>query len=356
MHEGHFRQINQRLARLRNVFSDPLLRFELSLVTMVLLMLGGTLMYMVLEGWNFFDALYMTVITIATVGYGEVRELSDMGRLFTIFLIFMGVGAATTAISNAVSLALGPVLWHSINRRRMLTRIGTMRDHYIVCGYGRMGRQIIKDLEARKEPFVLIDMKFNEEEMRDTGIMYVEGDATRDEVLQQAGIDHAKGVVTALNTDAANVMTVLTARGLNPKIFIVARVIYSESENKLRRAGANEVINPYQIGGHRMALSLLRPAVHDFLHRLFHFGDTENIDIGQLVVHPGSRLEGQTVGGCDLRGLYGVNILGIRDQMHKLSINPSPTTLINTHDTLIIIGHPDEIYKLERQNLEEDAI
>lgn len=347
----HF--FNRLLKKLRQTLNDPLRRFQLSLLTLLALTLFGTWMYMLLENWSFFEALYMTVITIATVGFGEVRELSETGRAFTIILILLGVGAATTAISNAVSLALGPVLWSSLNQRRMLDMISQMENHYIVCGYGRTGKQIVRDLQARDEPFVLVDKQVDEEQMREDGILYIEGDATRDEVLLQAGVEQARGVVAALNSDASNVMTVLTARGLNPAVFIVARVVHVESESKLRRAGANEVVNPYQIGGHRMALSLLRPVVHDFMDRLFHLGDDENVDIGQLIVHNESRLQGQTIGNIDLRGAHNVNILAIRSSDGQLAITPPPSRKLELHDVLIVIGPPASIYQLERENIRE---
>ena len=256
----------------RDALSDPLRRLQLSVAVIVLLNIFGTLMYVLLEGWSPIDALYMTVITIATVGYGEVRELSAGGRVFTIVLIYLGVGAATTAITNAVSLALGPVLWGSLRRRRLKRMIENIENHYIVCGYGRMGRQIIHDLKMRDEPFVLVDTNEDlEDELTDNKVPYIMGDATQDENLYNAGIERARGFVAALNSDAGNIMAVLTARELNPRLFIVARVVRQESESKLRRAGANRVINPYQIGGHRIALALVRPAVNDFLDRIFHF-------------------------------------------------------------------------------------
>jgi len=338
-------------SRIQTALSDPLIRFEFSLITLLLLTIGGTLAYMALEGWVFAEALYMTVITIATVGFGEVRELSDAGRMFTIVLIIAGVGAATTAISNAVSLALGPLLWKSIAYRRMQRKMERMDRHYIVCGYGRMGRQIVRDLQARDEQFVLIDADEElEEHLLAEHIPFIVGDATRDEVLQAAHIDRAQGVVAALSSDADNVMTVLTAREMNPSVFIVARVIRTESESKLRRAGANRVINPYQIGGHRMALTLLRPAVHDFLDSLFHFGDGQSMEIGQISVRPGNDLSGQTILDVDLRRSHNVSILAIKRSDGHLDITPSPQTCLNLGDTLIVIGPPESIYDLERRD------
>lgn len=357
--------VNQRKSRLRNkvikqftqlthrIFDDPISRLRFSIALLLFLNLFGTVMYMILEQWNPVDALYMTVITIATVGFGEVRELSAGGRLFTIVLIYLGVGAATTAVTNAVGLALGPLLWDNLQHRRMQRMIENLSDHYIVCGYGRMGRQIIRDLQDREEPFVLVDSNEDMEPiLLEANIPYVIGDATNDDTLYDAGVERARGIVSALSSDAGNVMTVLTARELNPRLFIVARAVRTESESKLRRAGANRVVNPYQIGGHRITLSLLRPAVHDFLDHIFHFGDGREIDIGQMHIRPHSEIEGKTIATSGLRDEYDVNILAMREPNGKLMITPNPGTKIKAHSELIIIGPPQAIYKLERESLD----
>ena len=340
------------LRRFSQLLADPLVRFQLSLLALLMLTATGTLVYMLLEGWTPIESLYMTIITIATVGFGEVRELSSSGRLFTIVLIIAGVGLATTAVSNALSLALGPLLWDTLRSRRMMRMVETLDNHFIVCGYGRMGRQISKDLMARNEPFVLIDADADKHEaLLEKNIAHIIGDATRDETLLLAGIERARGIVVALNDDATNVLTVLSARELNPKIFIVARSTNEESDSKMLRAGANRVNNPYLIGGHRMALTLLRPAVNDFLDQIYHFGEGEDIDIGQVSIHEGSRLAGQTVASCDLRRTHKVNILAIRTSGQRLSISPAPDTPLNVGDDLIVIGSPESIYEIERQTL-----
>lgn len=338
--------INQFMQRR---LSGPISRLAAALLLLAILNLCGTVMYMAIEGFTFIDALYMTVITVATVGFGEIGgELSAGGRVFTIVLIYLGVGLATTAVTNAVSLAVGPLLFESIRKRRLQNMIDEIKDHYIVCGYGRIGRQIVRDLRAREQPFVLVDSNSDhEEELLEDRIPYIIGDATDDDVLFAAGIERAKGIVAALSNDAGNIMTVLTARELNPNLFIVARAVRVESESKLRRAGADRVINPYQIGGHRMALSLLRPAVHDFMDHIFHFGDDHEIDIGQIQVVPGSRLEGLSIADSNLRNEHNVSILAVRDPNGHLEITPSPLLTIVAGMQLIIIGPPRSIYQLE---------
>ena len=330
--------------------SDPIRRFQLSLLGLLVLILFGTVGYVLIESMSWIDALYMTVITIATVGFGEVSELSPNGRLFTILLILLGVGVATTVISNAFSIIVGPLLWSTLEQRRMQQTIKELDRHYIVCGYGRMGRQIVHDLAARGEKYIVIDADPDlEERLLETNIPHLIGSAMDDEVLLEAGIERAKGIVSALSEDASNVMTVLSARELNPKIYIVARVVRAESESKVRRAGANEVINPYQIGGHRMAISLVRPAVHDFLKHIFNFDSiNQPVDVGQVIVSENSKLAGKTVATCGLRNEHGVSILGIIQPTGDMSITPSPNTTILLGATLIVIGNPEAIYTLEQ--------
>lgn len=337
--------------------SDPLRRLQLSLAVLAILTIGAIIGFMIVEQYTFVDALYMTIITLSTVGFGEVRgELSPQGRIFTSILIVLGIGVATTAVSNAISIVLGERWGIRVKKRQLEQELMQMKDHYIICGYGRMGRQITADLRARDERFVIVDANEDiEERLMDMDVPYVIGDATHDDILVKAGIKEARGLVAALNDDPDNVLTVLSARELNPKIFIIARVTRMETESKLRTAGANRVINPYQIGGHRMALTLLRPAVNDFLEHIFHFGTDRNIDIGQIFVHEQSHLSGQTIGNCELRREHQVNILGIRKANNQLVITPSPQEAIELGDTLIVIGPLEAIYNLERRNQATDA-
>ncbi|QPC82505.1 potassium channel protein [Phototrophicus methaneseepsis] len=355
----HFVHIVSRI--IQSIPPDPLRRLQLTFAVLLLLTIIAVVGYMVIENMVFIDALYMTVITISTVGFGEVQTLSPTGRIFTSFLIVLGISIATTAASNAISILLGERWEHRVKKRQLEQALKELQNHYIVCGYGRMGRQIAADLKARDEKFVIVDAEEElEERLIELQLPYVIGDATHDDVLIEAGIKRARGLVAALTNDPANVLTVLSARELKPDIFIIARVTRMETESKLRVAGANRVINPYQIGGHRMALTLLRPVVHDFLDQIFHFGEGRNIDIGQIIVHEKSTLAGQTIGSSDLRSEHQVNILGIRKANDSLVITPNPNERIELDDTLIVIGPPEAIYMLERQNLviddEDDEI
>lgn len=350
-----FRRLLLILRRIgRGSLEDPVRGFQLSILALIALVFTATGVYMALESMSFTDALYMTVITISTVGFGEVNPLSPAGRLFTMALILLGVGIATTTISNAIGIILGPRLWTSIRQRSLERARMKLEGHYIVCGYGRMGRQIAEDLIARGEPFVVVDKAAVREDLLEANIPFLIGDATADETLTEAGVERARGLVAALNSDSDNVMTVLTARGLNPSLVIVSRVISGENESKLRRAGANRVVSPYQIGGHRLALALLRPVVSDFLDRIFAFHANIDVDIGQIRLEADSPLTGQTVASSDLRNVHNVSILAVQKTNHEIVLSPSPGYVLESGQTLIIIGAPENVYRLERDYRKSD--
>jgi voltage-gated potassium channel len=308
----------------------------------------GTVGYIVLEGYSLLDALYMTIITIATVGYREVQELSPSGKLFTIILIILGVGAGAWAVTRAVEVTLGAPFWSSVQRRRMNDQIARMSGHYVVCGYGRLGSRVGQDLQARGERFVVIDVAVEPaDRLLGQQIMHIVGDATEDDVLLQAGVDRARGLVSALDSDANNVLTVLTARELNSRLLIVARANTESSERKLLRAGANRVVTPDSIGGHRLAIALLRPSVHDFLNRIFSFRQDLEMDVGQVTLSPDSPLAGQTIATCDLRRMRSVSILAIEKTDGEFVLNPGAERRIEPSETLILIGPAQAIYELE---------
>lgn len=349
------RALSSSSRRVRALVTDPLRQFQLSLFLLLLLLAGGTLGYVWLESMDWVDGLYMTIITLTTVGFGEVQPLSYGGRIFTMGLILLGVGTLAWAVRNAAEVVVGQRLWISVRQRRMEDTLNSLSNHYIVCGYGRMGRQITRDLLARDEPFAVVDMSPKiAEELLEVGIPHVTGDATQDEVLHAAGIERAQGLVAALDTDADNVLAVLTARGLNPNLIIVARTATEEAESKLRRAGADRVVSPYIIGGHRLALGLLRPTVHDFLNHIFHFGGDLNMDVGQVKVGRESHLAGQTLAGCDLRRVWNLNVLAIQRPDGEFITSPDGNHTIMAGETLIVIGPRDAIYELESQ-LNTDA-
>jgi voltage-gated potassium channel len=332
--------------RLTALIEDPIRRFQFSLLVLLLLLAGGTMGYMTLERMDFIDALYMTTITVATVGFSEVHPLSHVGKIYTIGLIVLGVGAAAWAISSGIEIVLDRKLWHTVQRRNLERHLMKLENHYIICGYGRIGRQIVRDLQARAIPYVVIDSQADlEQELLDENVAHIMGDATLDEVLQRGGITRAQGLVAAINSDAGNVLTVLSARGLNPDLLIVARAMNEASERKLIRAGANRVVSPYSIGGHRLALALLQPSVDDFFQQVFNLEDL-TADIGQVAVHEGSPLAGQTIGDSDLRKIWNLTILAVRHADGSFTTSPDASHRLQPEETLIVIGNPTAIYQL----------
>ncbi|MGA8263498.1 MAG: potassium channel protein, partial [Ignavibacteriaceae bacterium] len=223
----------------------------------------GSFGFMLIEHWDFLDSLYMTIITITTTGFEEVHPLTHTGRIFTIILLVMGIGSIAYTGGRAAQLLIENQI---IRRRRMSKKLEGLKDHYIVCGYGRMGRYICEELASAKVKFIVIDNEPDKiESIVSMNYLYLKGDATSDEVLTTTGVMKARGLVAVLSNDAENVFTTLSAKALNPNLYVVARAVEEETESKLKKAGANRVVKPYEIGGNRMAELLLRPGVIEFI-------------------------------------------------------------------------------------------
>jgi voltage-gated potassium channel len=336
------------LERIGGSLSEPVRQLKVSIAVFVALIAVGIVGYMLILRVGFIDALYMTVITLTTVGYREVAPLGPGGKLFTIFLLTVGVVTAAWLVRNFIEATLGEAFWGAVRRRRMKSMVANLAGHCIVCGYGRLGRHIVRDLEARGEPFVVVDWKPEvEAELLAANLPCVLGDATHEDVLRAASVHAAEGLVAALDSDAGNVLTILTARELNPALQIVARSNSEALEPRLIRAGADRVITPHSIGGHRMALALLRPAVDDFFGRVFNLGVRPDIDVGQVTIAGGSPFAARTVADCDLRRVRNVSILAIRKQDGAFDLNPEPERVILAGETLILLGPAEQIYDLE---------
>lgn len=328
--------------------SSALRRLRFALLIIVGLVLVGTLGYRLLEKMSLLDGLYMTVITLTTVGFGEVKPLSEVGRLFTIGLILSGVAAGAWAIQNAAGFLLGEQLWRTIGRRRMARAIEKLRGHYIVCGYGRMGRETTLEFQRRGVPFVVVESQPDiVQALVEENIPVVEGDATYDETLLAAGIEQARGLVAAVDTDADNVLIVLTARELNPKLTVVARAALAESESKLYRAGADRVVTPYAIGGRRIALALLRPVVNEFLSTVVYTEEMET-EMGELHIHTGSPFLGKTIRETELRSRWGATVVGVKTVAGKLIISPLPEYRLMRGDVLLIVAETPKLRELEK--------
>lgn len=312
----------------------------------VLLILVGTLGYALLEGWSWHDALFMTVITLSTVGFGEVQPLTPVGELFTIVLIIMGVGGAAYTFSTVADYIVAGELRGFLRRQRMVRQIAQMDEHYIVCGYGRVGRQVAAELSASGSDVVVVENDLREtEDLEEREVVHIVGDATEDEILRQAGIATAKGLCTCLPDDAQNVFTVLTARTLNPNLIIIARSNASANDRKLRIAGANHVISPHVIGGHRMATQLLNPTVVEFMDVVMSTGSME-LWVEEIVIRVGSSAEEKSLEESQLRNRTGASVLAVRRGSGQLITAPDASFIMRAGDRMIVLGTPDQLEAL----------
>jgi voltage-gated potassium channel len=318
------------------------------LMLIVLLMSFGTIGYLIIEGWSVRDSLYMTIITISTVGYGEVAPLSPTGELFSMILIVLGVGSAGYTFSVLTDYIVAGELRGALRRQRMARSLAKMKNHYIICGYGRVGQNVVDDLIANRFNIVVVDgSQKHVDELEQLGVNYVIGDATDDSVLSEAGIDRAGGLCMCLPSDADNVFTILSARTLNSDLYIVSRCNSVESERKLRMAGANQVINPYRITGSRMAAQLLHPGAVEFLDVVMRQGELE-LRIEEIEIGSDSRLDGQTLGEAHVRANTGVNVLAVRRADGNLHTNLRAEFRLRTSDALIGLGTVDQLEALSQ--------
>jgi voltage-gated potassium channel len=308
---------------------------------------GGTIGYVLIEGWSVWDAFYMTVITVTTVGYKEVHDLSRVGQAFTVVLLLGGVGAALYTFTFLATAIVEGGLPKRLQRRRLYHMLETIRDHFIVCGYGRIGAIVTDQFRRQGIRFVIVE--------RDTvraraaltlGMLVVEADATREEVLKEAGIDRARGLIAAVGTDAENVYTVLSARVLNPNLFIVGRAEGEDSVLKLERAGANRVISPYQIGAMQMAQTALRPTVVDFV-ALATSAENFELSMEEITIGKGSSLAGQSIINANLRNRFGVVVVAIQRNDRRMDFNPEPDATMLEGDKLVVLGRPESLKSLE---------
>jgi voltage-gated potassium channel len=307
----------------------------------------GTLGYMIIEGWSAWDAFYMTVITVTTVGYGEVHPMSQAGRAFTVVVLLTGVGAFFSAFTLFMSELSEGGFAERRERRRLARMIDSLNDHFILCGFGRMGEIIAREFVRQQVPFVVIER--NPERMHlamDEGFLAVEADASNEDVLRRVGIARARGLIAAVGTDAENVYAVLSARLLKPDLFIVGRAESEDARTKLKRAGADRVISPYHLGGVQLAQTALRPAVVDFVH-LATSSDNMDLNFEQVHVEPGSALAGKSLLDAGLRKRFGVVVVGIRRADGKMDFNPEPETAIRGGDDLVVLGRGDSLKELE---------
>lgn len=326
---------------------DPARQLVLAVIAVGVVIALGTVGYVVIEGWTLFDALYMTVTTVTTVGFSEVHPLSTAGRAFTMVLVILGVGTLFYVLGNVARLLLEGELRGVLGKYRIEGKMRTLTNHYIVCGYGRMGKRICKELSAKPLPFVVIEKnpEFIATLLRE-GVMAIEGDATQDEVLVQAGIERAKALVSVVGSDTENLYIVLTARGLNKDLYIVARAGEEGSEQKLLRAGANRVSSPYLIGGMQVAQALIRPAVVDFLE-LATASEHLDLQMEEFTIGKGSRFDGRAVCDCGVDHDRGLIVIAVKRSSGHMEFNPGKEVLLGGGDKLIVLGQPESLKRLE---------
>ena len=305
----------------------------------------GTAGYMGVEGWNFFDSLYMTIITLTTVGYREIHRLSYPGVIFTMILIVGGVGTFLYTLSVGARLILEGELRQFFGRKKLEKKIKELSNHYILCGFGRMGRIIARELREEAVEFVVIEKSPVPLE-NTAGLLLLVADATLDETLKGAGIENARGLISVLPTDAENLFVVLSARGLNPNLFIVARAMEENAEQKLLRAGANKVVSPYLIGGLRIAHTVLKPTVVDFIEFATKSGNIE-LQMQEILIQEGSKLIGLTLEECGIGRDLGVIIVAMKQPAGDTKFNPISRSTINVKDTLIALGEKSKLRIME---------
>lgn len=326
---------------------DPVRHLKISVAILLLLVSAGTIGFMSIEHWSLLDALYMTIITLGTVGFKEVHDLSDIGKGFTMSLIVVGVSVLGYIVGSLAQIMFEGQIQRVIGRKKVEKKIEALRGHYIVCGFGRIGSLICREFFSHKLPFVVVE-KHGEslEKLEESGYLHIRGDATQDESMLKAGIKRAKGLISVVSSDADNVYITLTARGLNPELFILARSSDESSDIKLKRAGASKVISPYVIGGTRMAQSILQPNVVDFIE-IATGSDHLDLQMEEITIPRDSVFAGETLVSSGFRRETGVIIIGIKKAHGKMVFNPHSQAKIDGDDTLIVLGEPSSIAKLE---------
>ena len=311
----------------------------------------GTLGYMVLERWSFLDALYMTVITIGSIGFEEVRDLSNdpSGRIWTMILILAGVGTVAYAVSSLVQMLVEGTVTGYFRRRRMEKMIDRLSGHYLVCGFGRVGREVAGEFRAEEIPFVVIDQDESAIlECEELGYLALLGNAADDDVLHQAGISKARGLVAAVDSDADNVFVVLSARRANPDLHIVARTDSDESSNKLRVAGADRTLSPYAVGGKRLARLAVDPSVVDYLDIVTHREQGLEFRIEELQISGSTEARTRRIGELrDIEDQAGARILAIKHGDDSFNVTPSEQDEVVPGDSLIVLGSPEQVRRME---------
>jgi voltage-gated potassium channel len=316
----------------------------LAIALLLCVIAGGTLGYHLIEGWDFWTSAFVTISAITTV---SLPELTPGGQAFSVVLLFAGISAALYTFTLLATVVVEGGLPKRLARRRYQRMLDTISDHFIICGYGRIGSIVAQQFTRQSIPFVVVERDSERlQAALDDGVLAVEADASREEVLKRVGIDRARGLVAAVGTDAENVYTVLSARVMRPELFIVSRAETEDAKLKLKRAGADRVLSPYQIGAVQIAQTAIRPAVVDFMELATSANNIE-LAMEEILVAATSPLVDQTLVDANLRQRYGVIVVGIQRHDRSMEFNPEPDTRIRSGDRLVVLGRPDSLRKLE---------
>ena len=321
----------------------------LYLIYLVLfLIVVGTLGYMLLLDVGLVDALYMTIITVSTVGFREIENLTTGGKLFTMFIIFSGLGLVAYVFSQLATFLAEGEFRRVLLDRRVQRRLLAMKNHYIICGAGQTSVSLIEQFTRSNVDFIIIEKNVQRyEELLNQGYHVLHGDATDEEVLEKAGISRANGLVSALGSDAENVFTVLTAREMNKDMQIVAKAIESSAPQKLKKAGADSTINPNELGGNRMAVLMLRPQIIAFLDAITKIGE-QTLDLGEIAVHETSPLAGKMLKEASIPEKTGLIVLATKDGDGKTIYNPSSSTVLHEGLSMLVLGRQEQIADLQQ--------
>lgn len=321
-------------------------KLRYSLVMLLAIIAFGTTGYYIFERMSFFDAFYMTIITISTVGFSEIVPLTNVGRSITVVIIILGISVGTYTVGIIVQWLVGGELQKVFGRRKLQKQILDLKNHYIICGFGRIGHVICQELFEEDIKFVVIEQNpAIIEELISLKYLCIEMDATSEESLLEAGIMKARGLVTAVNSDANNVFITLTAKGLRPDIFVLARASEVKNEQKLIKAGATRVVSPYLIGARRMAHVLKRPTVVDFLD-IATMGNHLGLIMEEATVGLSSHLIGKNLIESRLRQDFGVIIVAIKKQSGQMIFNPSPSEKLSADDVIVVIGQKEDLKRM----------
>ena len=314
---------------------------------LVLWLFIGTLGYAIIEDWPLMDGLYMTFITLTTIGFGEVNTLSTVGRVFIIFIAFVGIGSVAFVAARSAQLLLAGQLLH---QRQLARRIKHMHDHYIICGFGRIGRRVAEDLRHAGKAFVVIDLDAERiEALQETGVPAILGDAEDEKTLQQAGIEQAQGLITLLHEDSDNVFVTIVARELNPELFILARTDDTKNHRRLLQAGAQKVVAPSDVGADRMAQVILRPNVDRVMEQVLKTSSL-GLQMEEVKVETGAPLAGKSLAESQFRQQFDVVVITIiKGASGEMAFNPGPSHQIEASDILIVLGSQEMISRLARE-------